>query len=114
MDNYVQIDIVLQCIILFPIYVFHSKPDFTRRSIQKYFDLLVCQINISTANCEQAAAVNFDRWIVVLKEAVQFFVSEKVKPQKPLEPHNPMPNVLPGPDTFYLMCFIASNDDMIS
>ena len=39
---------------------------------------------------------------------------EKVKPQEPLKPCNPMPNVLPGPETFYLMCFNVSNDDTIS
>ena len=42
-----------------------------------------------------AAAAIFVWWISVLREAVQFFVSEKVKPQTPLEP-----NVLPEPDTF--------------
>ena len=35
----------------------HLKPDFTLWLIQKYFDLLVGQINIWTANCERAAAV---------------------------------------------------------
>ena len=80
--------------ILSLISVYHLKPDFTLWLIQKYFDLLVCQINIWTANCERAA----------------------VKPQKQLEPPNPMSNVLPawGPDTFYFMCFDISNDDTIS
>ena len=102
--------------ILSPISVYHLKPDFTLWLIHKYFDFLVCQINIWTVNCERAAAVIFDWWIVVLKEAVQFFVSEKVKPQRPLEPPNPMPNVLPawGPDTFYFMYFHISNDDTVS
>ena len=88
-------------VILFPINVFHFKPDFTLRLKQKYFDRWVCQIDIWTANCEWAAAVIFDWWIIDLSEAVQFLWPEKVKPREPFKQPNPMPNVLPGPDTFF-------------
>ena len=107
MDNYVQIDIVLQYIILSLISVFHLKPDFTLWLIQKYVDLLVCQINISTANCERAAAVLFDWWIIVLKDVVQFIVSEKVKPWGPFHhPTQPHAKCFTMTRHFFSLCVI--------
>ena len=49
------------------------------------FWLLICQINIWTVNCERAATSIFDWWIVVLKEAVQFFVSETIRTPPPCQ-----------------------------
>ena len=40
MDNYVQIGIVLQCMILSPFSVFQLKPDLTLWLIQKYLTLI--------------------------------------------------------------------------